>query len=68
MTGAGSETLKQQEASNTREQFANSSDLNNDLDAQTTMGTRALNSKQLAIRDILLNHSRLYESLRAPGL
>jgi type I restriction enzyme R subunit len=36
------------------------------LDAHTLMSTQALNSPtvQSGIKDILLNHARLYESLR----
>ncbi len=69
-----SETLKQQAANNTKEQFANSPDLKTEvlnaimgaLDAHTSMSTQALNSAsvQSGIRDILLNHSGLYETLR----
>ena len=68
-------TLKQQAANNTKEQFANSPDLNPEVlnaimesyDAHTSMSTQALNSPIVlrGILDILLNHSRLYESLRA---
>ena len=70
-----SSTLKQQAASNTKEQFANSPDLKNELqsaimesyDAHTAMSTQALNSPIVlrGILDILLNHSQLYEVLRA---
>ena len=69
-----SETLKQQAANNTKEQFANSPDLKNEimnaimgaLDAHTLMSTQALNSPtvQGGIKDILLNHAGLWESLR----
>ncbi len=69
-----SETLKQQAANNTKEQFANSPDLASELlnaimgalDAHTLMSTQALNSDQVqrGIKDVLLNNSRLYESLR----
>jgi type I restriction enzyme, R subunit len=69
-----SETLRQQAASNTKEQFANSPDLNTELlnaimgalDAHNSMSTQALNSTavQGGIKDILLNHSRLWETLR----
>jgi type I restriction enzyme R subunit len=69
-----SETLGQQAANNTKAQFANSPDLTpglinafmGALGAHTTMSTQALNSSavQSAIKDILLNHARLYESLR----
>jgi type I restriction enzyme R subunit len=69
-----SETLKQQAANNTKEQFGNSPDLNSELmnavmdaqEAHTTMSTKALNSAAVlaGIKDILLNHSRLWETLR----
>jgi type I restriction enzyme R subunit len=70
-----SETLKQQAANNTKEQFGNSPDLNSELmnavmdaqEAHTTMSTKALNSAAVlaGIKDILLNHSRLWEALRS---
>jgi len=69
-----SETLRQQAANNTKEQFANSPDLRTELlnaimgalDAHTSMSTQALNSDtvQRGIKDILLNNAGLYESLR----
>jgi type I restriction enzyme R subunit len=69
-----SETLRQQASNNTKEQFANSPDLKSELlnaimgalDAHNLMSTQALNSKtvQIGMRDILLNHAGLYESLR----
>ena len=69
-----SDTLIKQAGSNTKEQFANSPDLNQEitnaiidaLDAHTTMSTQALGSKsiQKGLRDILLDHARLYEELR----
>jgi type I restriction enzyme R subunit len=69
-----SNTLKQQAGSNTKEQFANSPNLQNELqnaiiesyDAHTSMSTQALNSPIVlrGILDILLNHSQLYEALR----
>ncbi len=72
-----SDTLKQQATNNTKEQFANSPDLKSELlsaiigalDAHTTMSTQALNSEEIrdGLRDILLNHAQLYESLRQPG-
>jgi type I restriction enzyme R subunit len=74
-----SERLRQQAASNTKEQFANSPDLSAELlsaimgalDAHTAMSTQALNSPavQSGIKDILLNYSGLWEALRAtkPG-
>ena len=70
-----SDTLVQQAASNSKEQFANSPDLNRELlaaiisalDAHTAMSTQALNSDavQRGLKEILLNHADLYESLRA---
>ena len=69
-----SETLQQQAANNTKEQFANSPDLRMSLqnaiiaayDAHTSMSTQALNYPAVlsGMLDILLNHSRLWESLR----
>ena len=69
-----SETLQQQAANNSKEQFANSPDLKTELmnaimgalDAHTAMSTQALNSTtvQNGMKDILLNHSRLWETLR----
>jgi type I restriction enzyme R subunit len=39
------------------------------LDAHTLMSTQALNSPTVrdGMKDILLNHARLYEALRAPA-
>jgi type I restriction enzyme R subunit len=69
-----SPTLRQQAANNSKEQFANSPDLKNELmnaimgalDAHTSMSTQALNSEtvRLGMKDILLNYAQLYESLR----
>jgi type I restriction enzyme R subunit len=69
-----SETLRQQATNNTKEQFANSPDLKHALlnaimdalDAHTAMSTQALNSAQIqnGMKDILLNHAGLWESLR----
>lgn len=69
-----SETLQQQAANNSKEQFANSPDLKAELlnaimgalDAHNAMSTQALNSTtvQEGMKDILLNHARLYEMLR----
>jgi type I restriction enzyme R subunit len=69
-----SEKLRQQATNNTKEQFANSPDLKAELlnaimgalDAHTLMSTQALNSAtvQGGLKDILLNHARLYETLR----
>ena len=70
-----SETLIQQAANNTKEQFASSPDLPkvqqnaiiSALDAHTAMSAQALNSPtlQAAMLDILLNHAGLWEALRA---
>ena len=70
-----SETLMQQAANNTKEQFANSPDLRAELmsaiigalDAHTTMSTQALDSEaiRIGLRDVLLNQAGLYETLRA---
>ncbi|MBA3057116.1 MAG: DEAD/DEAH box helicase family protein [Gammaproteobacteria bacterium] len=67
--------LKQQADNNTKEQFANSPDLTQELknavmdsyDAHTSMSTQALNSPIVlrGMLDVLLNHSQLYEALRA---
>ena len=66
--------LQQQAANNSREQFANSPDLNSELlsaimsalDAHTLMSTQALNSPNVrqGLKDILLDHARLWETLR----
>jgi type I restriction enzyme R subunit len=69
-----SERLQQQAKNNTKEQFANSPDLNNEileaimgaLDAHTIMSTQALSSPavQHGIKDILLKNAGLWETLR----
>jgi type I restriction enzyme, R subunit len=69
-----SETLIQQASINTKEQFANSPDLKTELmnaiigalDAHTAMSTQALQSEAVrnGLKDVLLNHAGLYESLR----
>ena len=69
-----SEKLVQQAANNTKEQFANSPDLKNELvnaiidalEAHTTMSTQALESEVVrdALKDVLLGPARLYETLR----
>ena len=69
-----SETLRQQAANNSKEQFANSPDLKTELlnaimsalDAHNLMSTQALNSPavQSGMKDILLNHAGLWEGLR----
>ena len=68
-------TLLQQAASNSKEQFANSPDIDDALmhalmdalEAHTTMSTQALGSKRVrdGLRDILLGPAQLYEALRA---
>jgi type I restriction enzyme R subunit len=72
-----STTLAQQAASNTKEQFANSPDLQSEmmnaiigaLDAHMLMSSQALNSEvvRAGIKDILLNHAQLWETLRSQG-
>jgi type I restriction enzyme R subunit len=69
-----SQTLIQQAVNNSKEQFANSPDLKNEimnavmaaLDAHTTMSTQALNSEAVrdGLREILLGPAKLYEALR----
>lgn len=69
-----SQTLRQQAEHNSKQQFAASPDLNTELlnaimsalDAHGTMSTQALNSAEVqrGLKDILLNHSALYERLR----
>ncbi len=69
-----SEKLRQQAVNNSKEQFANSPDLKTELleaimgalDAHSVMSTQALNSEkvQSGLKDILLNHARLWETLR----
>jgi type I restriction enzyme R subunit len=73
-----STTLAQQAVSNTKEQFANSPDLQSEmmnaiigaLDAHMLMSTQALNSEvvRAGIKDILLNHAQLWENLRAKAV
>lgn len=70
-----SDLLRQQAANNTKEQFANSPDLANEimnavmdaLAAHTTMSKQALDSERVrtGLRDILLGPAQLYEALRA---
>jgi len=67
--------LVQQAANNTKEQFANSPDLSNELlnaimdalAAHNTMSKQALDSERVrsGLRDILLGPAQLYEALRA---
>ncbi|MBL8476053.1 MAG: type I restriction endonuclease subunit R [Methyloversatilis sp.] len=69
------ETLVQQAASNSKEQFANSPDLKDALlnaimdalEAHQTMSKQALGSARVrdGLRDILLGPAQLYEALRA---
>lgn len=72
-----SEILVQQAANNTKEQFANSPDLTNELmnaimdalAAHTTMSKQALDSEKVrdGLKDILLGPAQLYEALRSKG-
>ena len=67
--------LVQQASNNTKEQFANSPDLSNELlnaiidalAAHNTMSKQALESERVrnGLRDILLGPAQLYESLRS---
>ena len=67
--------LQQQATNNTKEQFANSSDLKTELlnaimgalDARTLMSMHGLDlaKVQKELKDILLNHAYLYETLRS---
>ena len=67
--------LVQQAANNTKEQFANSPDLSNELlnaimdafAAHNTMSKQALDSDKVrnGLRDILLGPAQLYEALRS---
>lgn len=69
------ETLEEQAASNSKEQFANSPDLGKALvnaiidamEAHSLMSGQALNSPRIqdGLRDILLGPAQLYETLRA---
>jgi type I restriction enzyme R subunit len=69
-----SETLKQQAANNTKEQFANSPDLKTELmnaiigalEAHTAMSSQALGSETVrdGLKDVLLGPAQLYETLR----
>ena len=72
-----SETLQEQAANNSKQQFASSPDLRKEieraimavLDAHTAMSTQALSSQKIqdGLRDVLLNHAGLYEALRKAG-
>jgi type I restriction enzyme, R subunit len=69
-----SDVLAEQAANNSKEQFANSPDLNSELmnaiidafAAHTTMSKQALDSQRVrdGLKDILLGPARLYEALR----
>ncbi len=69
-----SEILQKQAANNSKEQFANSPDLTNEIltavmdsmDAQTELSRRALNSSEIreGLKSILLDRLGLYEKLR----
>ena len=69
-----SEILVRQANNNTKEQFSNSPDFNNELmnaimdalSAHTTMSKQALNSEKVrsGLKDVLLGPAKLYESLR----
>ena len=73
-----SSKLQQQATNNTKEQFANSPDLKTELlnaimgalDAHTLMSTQALNSASVqgGLKNILLNHAGLYETLRGQAM
>lgn len=73
-----SEILQKQSASNTKEQFANSPDITNEIltaiidsmDAQTELSTRALNSTAIreGLKVILLNQLGLYEKLKSRAI
>lgn len=70
-----SKVLQQQAAQNSKQQFASSPDLSRELvnaiiaafDAHSAMSKQALNSTtvQNGLKEILLNHSGLWEGLRA---
>jgi len=72
-----SEKLRQQAINNSKQQFASSPDLDSELlnaimaalDAHTSLSTQALNSAtvQKGIKEVLLNHARLWEALRERG-
>lgn len=72
-----SETLREQAANNSKEQFANSPDLQHELmnaimdssSAMSALSKQALNSELVrnGLRDVLLGPARLYEALRSIG-
>jgi len=71
---AESKVLAPQAANNSKERFANSPDFDEELmkaimdalDAHTSLSTQAINSPTVraGLKDILLNHTGLYEKLR----
>ena len=73
-----SETLAEQAANNTKEQFATSPDLTRELmnaildalEAHTTMSNQAINSERVrdGLKDVLLGPAGLYEALRERAL
>ena len=73
-----SDRLAEQAANNTKEQFANSPDLSDEIlgavidsdDAHSAMSKQALDSPQLRadLRDVLLGAGRLWEGLRKKRL
>ena len=70
-----SSTLQQQAANNSKEQFANSPDLTNEImnaiidamDVQAELSTRALNSAEIreSLKGLMLNQLGLYEKLKS---
>jgi type I restriction enzyme R subunit len=72
-----SEKLRQQAINNSKQQFASSPDLDSELlnaimaalEAHTSLSTQALNSAtvQKGMKEVLLNHARLWEALRERG-
>ena len=72
-----SSTLRQQAAANSKQQFGSSPDLDRELlnaiigalDDHQMMSSQALNSPEAraGLKDILLNHTNLYEDLRDQG-
>ncbi len=72
-----SQTLVQQAANNSKEQFSNSPDLTHAIlnavmdafEAHTNMSKQALDSEtvRVGLKDVLLGPGRLYETLRAKG-
>lgn len=73
-----SDTLVQQAANNSKEQFANSPDLSqailhaimDALEVHTSMNSQALNSPRIqdGLKDTLLGPAQLYEALRAQAM